>query len=337
MARPVSAARLVAVTTLVLGASGAVAVAGSGAASASPAAPGPPAAVSGTSHGTGLPDVGKLAGGLSGEPVVGSVVQDLLGGGASGAPAAPGAGVQAAGTNPTLVVTPDTNLTNGESVTVTASGMTANSYGSVIECNLADNEPTVQVEGNAVPVGCTNPLQTLKTTDASGGFSEPFTIHTGTVGPPGQGTDSTGNAASADAADYPCPPTSAQQAAGTTCDIVYGDTAGDQAKAPLGFGGSSSPSTSSGGATGGSGGTAASQSGSTTGSSGTSAFAGGSGALGATGSSGTLAMTGSGPGLLWLARSGLVLVLLGTLAMAAVAVPRRRAPGAGTGQVAGCS
>jgi hypothetical protein len=211
-------------------------------------------------------------------------------------------------------------LADGQSVTVTASRMAASSYGSVIECNLATGEPTISVEGNDVPVGCTNPLSTLKSTDASGGFTTAFTVHTGTIGPPAQGTDSTGNAASADAAKYPCPPTPAQQAAGTTCDIVYGDTSGDQAKAPVTFAGSAQPSVASGGSSS-SGTSSSSGSGASAPSFGSTASATGAESAGG-GTSGTLAFTGFGPGMLWLGRVGVLLIALGALMMLAVAAPR---------------
>jgi hypothetical protein len=264
-------------------------------------------------------------------PVVEPLAQSLLGSGAPAGPAprAATAGVSPASATPQLTVSPDTNLTDGQRVTVTASGMKANAYGSVLECNLAPNEPTVSVQGNDVPVGCTNPLSTLKSTDASGGFTTPFTIHTGTIGPPAQGTDSAGNPAPADAAKYPCPPTPAQQSGGTTCDVVYGDTAGDQAKAPLGFAGTASPSAASGS----SGGAAAATAGAS-GSSGAASGSGGSGGSATTAgtgaSSGTLAFTGFGPGVQALARAGALLVVLGSIVMLAGAVTQRRGQATGT-------
>ena len=60
---------------------------------------------------------------------------------------------------------------------------------------------------------------------------------TGTVGPPTTGTDSSGGNAATDAAKYPCPPTPAQQAAGASCFIAFGDLAGDQATTPISFAG----------------------------------------------------------------------------------------------------
>jgi len=241
-------------------------------------------------------------------------------------PAAPAAGAPAprasAAAGGTLTVQPDTNLTDGQNVTVTGSGMKASSYGSVLECNLTDNEPTVQVEGNAVPVGCTDPLKTIQSTDASGAFTRQFTVHTGTIGPPGQGTDSAGQPASSDAAKYPCPPTPAQQASGSTCDIVFGDTGGDANTTPITF-----ASSSSGGshASGGSGAGSTSTTGAGGSASATSAGAGGAGPSTASGSStggggsggATLPFTGFGQGMLWLTRLGAVFGAAGALLLMA--------------------
>ena len=54
---------------------------------------------------------------------------------------------------------------------------------------------------------CTNPLNAITATDASGNLDPNFTIVAGTVGPPATGTDSSGGDAATDAANYPCPPT----------------------------------------------------------------------------------------------------------------------------------
>ena len=121
-----------------------------------------------------------------------------------------------------LMVSPSTGLTNGQSVNVTASGFAASSPGAVLECNNDAGQPTVSVPGNAIPVSCTNPLLTLKTTDASGNLATTFSIVTGVTGPPGAGTDSGGGSAATDAANYPCPPTAAQVTAGDSCVIAFG-------------------------------------------------------------------------------------------------------------------
>jgi len=119
-------------------------------------------------------------------------------------------------------------LTDGQSVTVTASGLATNSTGALLECNNDPNQPTVTVAGNQVPVSCSNPLSKVLTTDKNGNLAATaFVVHTGTVGPAGSGTDSAGNDAAADAAKYPCPPTPAQITAGDSCDITFGDDHND--------------------------------------------------------------------------------------------------------------
>jgi len=133
-----------------------------------------------------------------------------------------------AGAAASITVTPHDNLTNGQQVTVSGSGF-QQGPGAILECNPTPGEPTIQVAGSPVPVGCTNPLDHLITVDSSGNVPPTqFPVKTGTVGPPASGTDSAGNDAAADAAKYPCPPTPAQQAnnpAGTKdCVIAVGDS-----------------------------------------------------------------------------------------------------------------
>ena len=120
-----------------------------------------------------------------------------------------------------LQVTATTNLTNGQTLTITASGYPANATGAVLECNSDPNQPTVTL-GGAIPVGCSSPLTAIHLTDASGNLSTTFNVIEGTVGPPTTGTDSGGGDAATDSAKYPCPPTAAQIAAGDVCHIRYG-------------------------------------------------------------------------------------------------------------------
>ena len=145
-----------------------------------------------------------------------------------------------------LIVSPNSGLTSGQSVTVTGSGYDASSTGAVLECNNASGQPTIAVLGNSIPVSCTNPLNSLHTTDASGNLSTTFTIVTGVTGPPGTGTDSSGGDAATDAAGYPCPPTPAQITAGVSCTIAYGDQGGAQASSLISFGGGTTTTTSGG-------------------------------------------------------------------------------------------
>ena len=118
-----------------------------------------------------------------------------------------------------ITVNPGTCLNGGTVVDVTGTGFHASSPGAVLECSNAVGQPTIQVAGNAVPISCTNPLNAITATDASGNLDPNFTIVAGTVGPPATGTDSSGGDAATDAANYPCPPTPAQVAAGAPCEI----------------------------------------------------------------------------------------------------------------------
>ncbi len=161
-----------------------------------------------------------------------------------------------AASNPTLSVSPDTGLSSGSVVTVTGSGFAKNSIGNVLECNSDPSQPTV-MDGSpinsAIPVSCTAPSYSkLVTTSSTGTVSTTYTIVEGTTGPPCgaspaavtcPATDSAGNSPTADAADYPCPPTPAQQAAGDTCQLTYGDESGGSASADFLFAGESPPTT----------------------------------------------------------------------------------------------
>jgi hypothetical protein len=261
---------------------------------------------------------------VDGLPVLGTVLQTAAGTTPATQTPSSTPTAHASAADPTVTVTSSTGLTDGQGVTVSGSGYGANAFGAVVQCSSAPGQPTVTVQGNAVPVSCTNPLHAVKSTDASGAFTTAFTVHTGTVGPPATGTDSAGNDASADAAKYPCPPTPAQQASGVTCVIGYGDTSGDQASAPISFaaagpssgGSTSSSATATAGTTG------------TTGASGTTA--GAPTTAGSGGSGGSLASTGAGPGLWATALTGLLLAAAGLVLLASVQVAivlhRRRRP-----------
>jgi hypothetical protein len=144
-----------------------------------------------------------------------------------------------------------------------------------------------------------------------------FPVVEGFPGPPcgTQCTTDTGGTGDpfADAGNYPCPPTAAQQAAGVTCGIIYGNLAGDGVTTPISFNtavattppppptgtivtttvpvATVAPKSKSGGAT-------------------------------KTGSS-SLAFTGTGPGLWWLALVGALFMVLGVFALVLVDQPRR--------------
>ena len=135
-----------------------------------------------------------------------------------------------------ISVTPSTGLTNGQKVTVSGSGMHDSSIGSILECNNDPNQPTVVTEGNAVPISCSNPLTTLVTTSKTGELPvTTFVVHTGTIGPPATGKDTSGGSATTDAANYPCPPTAAQVAAGYSCVITFGDESNDDVSQNITF------------------------------------------------------------------------------------------------------
>ncbi len=153
----------------------------------------------------------------------------------------------------TLTVTPNSGLQPQGStvVSVSGSGFTPSSLGSILECNDDTSQPTVTISvlGNSetLPVSCTGiTAGGLHSTSATGTLSAvSYTVVTGTTGPPcGSATlaacpsaDSSGGNPSTDAAQYPCPPTTAQQAAGDSCVIAYGDEAHDQATATISFAG----------------------------------------------------------------------------------------------------
>ncbi len=217
---------------------------------------------------------------------------------------------------PTMTVNPGTCLVGGEKVQVSATGLKANQIGAVLECNTATGEPTVfdAVANQGIPVGCSDPLKTLAPTNGSGVMpSTTFVILTGTIGPPVAGTDSANRSAATDAANYPCPPTPAQEASGATCDVIYGDAGGDQVLVPVTFGANpgvtgNNPGGGSGGSTSSAGGTA------------------NKAALTAASAS-QLAFTGAGNGLRALALIAVVLLLAGgSLLLGQSSVLRRRLP-----------
>lgn len=135
----------------------------------------------------------------------------------------------------TMTVTPGTCLHEGSIVRITGTGFAPKALGGLSECNSTNGQPTVSIEGNKVPVGCTNPLTETLSISASGTLQATFKIRTGSVGPPANVTDSAGHKAAADARSYPCPPTSSQASGGATCGISIGDSGGDQVTVPLSF------------------------------------------------------------------------------------------------------
>jgi hypothetical protein len=221
----------------------------------------------------------------------------------------------------TVTVSPATCLVNGTPVEITATGLStasSNFLGTFIECNSEPTQPTVNVQGNAIPVSCTGALAHIFTPDLTTGdaSSTGFTAVEGTTGPtcaPActnlSATDSTGGDPYVDAAKYPCPPTAAQLAETppVTCVIAVGDVGGDQASVPISFNTAvAAPSTTIGSNTATTVATKTAAKGSTTKT-----------------SSSSLAFTGSGPGLWWLALVGMVLIVFGGLLLTLVDQPRR--------------
>jgi hypothetical protein len=137
-----------------------------------------------------------------------------------------------------ITLFPAGGLSDTSPVGVSGEHFVAGTEGAMLECNGAPGQPTIPVEGNPVPVGCTNPLTTLFGTSPDRTVLGAVRVREGVIGPPAVGTDSAGNNAAADAAAYPCPPTPAQTAAGVTCAITAGDLAGDATRQPIAFGGS---------------------------------------------------------------------------------------------------
>ena len=246
----------------------------------------------------------------------------------------------AAGKTVTPTITPDTGLTNGESVTLTASGLTPASIGNIIECNSDANQPTVHdggVVNSDIPVSCTGPsFSKLVTVTAGGTISGTFSVVQGTNGPPCgpapnvvtcPATDSAGKSPTADAALYPCPPTAAQQAIGDVCTLTYGDEANDSAAGNILFGSEAPPSA-----------TPTTAAPTPTTKAPTTTVAPVTGASGGTTTPPAvttpapaptaLASTGPGPAVGWLTAVGGVLLLLGLLVMSVVLdLPKRAVAG----------
>jgi hypothetical protein len=170
------------------------------------------------------------------------------------------AGVTCDNSNPAMPVC--SGLAGGDTITLVGKGFTPGSLASDIECNSDPSQPVILFLGNYVPISCT-PLK-LSDISATGGYNPPpFAVVQGTTGPvlnnpsvyppgctinpalgapplPGQsgpipGCTTSGNPAT-DAANFPCPPTAAQQAAGDDCAIAIGDQAGDRGVGVVLFG-----------------------------------------------------------------------------------------------------
>jgi hypothetical protein len=223
----------------------------------------------------------------------------------------------------TMTVTPGTCLNGGSVVGITGSGFDPSADGLVLQCSNAAGQPQVPLvvagHSETLDVSCTPLLIAhLIITTSTGAIpaGKTFTVIDGTTGPPcGAGslaptcppdTGGTGSA-TADAANYPCPPTPAQLAAGAQCTLSFGDSgpASAAVTVPISFtpaavaGGGGTTTTTTAPAT------AASTSGSTP------AAAAAAAAPTTAAASGSLAFTGPGTGLYIVGAAGLIMVLLG--------------------------
>jgi hypothetical protein len=148
----------------------------------------------------------------------------------AGAASAPTFTLASAGT-PSITIAPDTGLpppsgpvnasgsTNvSTTVTLASTGWSSNDAGwAILECNDDPNQPTQQLFGQTLPVACDLENAILP---PNAKLPATATVISGNVGYNDSGNGSDGNPANADAANYPCPPTAAQQAAGILCAFV---------------------------------------------------------------------------------------------------------------------
>jgi hypothetical protein len=148
-----------------------------------------------------------------------------------------------------------TGLVQGQMVFVAGSGLAANAFGYVLECNGTPGEPTVFVGApfdEPIPVGCSPPsLKQIVSTTPTGSMSAAVKVHVSRkLGPPCSfnsvfgpcgHADSAHQRPRGDAQNYPCPPSPAQQAAGVTCSLVFYDTAHEKVAAPIKFVGGEPP------------------------------------------------------------------------------------------------
>jgi hypothetical protein len=146
-------------------------------------------------------------------------------------------------------------LAQAEVVSVSGSGFAPSAFGYILECNETPGEPTVPVGApfdQRIPVGCSGPsLKHIVATGANGSLATTFQVHLSRrLGPPcspssifgGCGpSDSAGKRPRADAQNYPCPPSPAQQDAKVTCALVFYDTAHEKVSTPISFVGGGGP------------------------------------------------------------------------------------------------
>ena len=225
-----------------------------------------------------------------------------------------------------MTVTPGTCLNGGSVVTITGSGFDPSSIGIVLQCSTDASQPTVTMSvlgtPETIPISCSAlALSRAVSTTSTGGIPTTpkpttFTVVAGTTGPPCGSpgdlvttcpADSTGGNTVTDAANYPCPPTAAEVAAGVgPCTIAFADQKGAMVTVPITYVPPAQLATGGGGTT-------------TTTAPATAASTAGAARPGAAGaaapttaaSSGSLAFTGPGTGLYIIGAAGLIMVLLG--------------------------
>ena len=123
---------------------------------------------------------------------------------------------------PTFSVAPDTDLSSGQVVVVSGSGLSDSAIGAIVECNNDPDQPTIAVLGNQIPVSCTNPLHAEASVSASGVLAATnFTVAEGQVGPPTTGTDSSSGSATTDPARIPARPAHSGDKRGCLHDFLW--------------------------------------------------------------------------------------------------------------------
>ncbi|MHB1725449.1 MAG: hypothetical protein ACYCVS_08820 [Acidimicrobiales bacterium] len=135
---------------------------------------------------------------------------------------------------PQVFLSSSTGLINQQTIAVTGVGFAGGKAGTILECNLAPDQPLYTAMTPAQPVGCTPAGGGSFTVNPDGSITfMHFRINTGNQGAWETSLDSRGTSAPVDAASYPCPPTPAQQKAGITCGIVVSDASGNRATVPI--------------------------------------------------------------------------------------------------------
>jgi hypothetical protein len=155
---------------------------------------------------------------------------------------------------PTITFKQSTPLAPGGSVIVTVkgSGFAPNSIGAMFECNNQTPQPTIDTvissgatnaDVGQIPVSCSIGQTVVTTSTGTIPAATQAGLVTGTLGPPATGVDSAGNQSGNDAANFPCPPTSASAG----CVLMFVDQAKDTASASIQFTAQTSTTTTTSG------------------------------------------------------------------------------------------